>query len=73
MNINIVIDNENKNMCSKAMYGTDMKWWAATATINKLTITWVIIQINKLSIQYSVRYRIIPIYVYLTIFERKEQ
>ena len=41
-------DNENKNMCSQAMFGTDMKWWAATATINKLTITWVIIQINKL-------------------------
>ena len=38
-----------------------MKWWAATATINERTITWVIIQINILSIQYSVRYRIIPI------------
>ena len=66
-------DNENKNMCSKAMFGRNMKWWAATATINKLTITWVIIQINKLSIQYSVRYRIIPIYVILTINEKKEQ
>ena len=30
--------------------------------MNEWTITWVIIQINKLSIQYSVRYRIIPIY-----------
>ena len=74
MNIKIVIDNENINMCSKAMSGTDMKWWAATATMNERTITWVIIiQINKLSIQYSVRYRIIPIYVLLTIFERKDQ
>ena len=41
--------------------------------MNEWTITWVIIQINKLSIQYSVRYRIIPIYVILTTLERKEQ
>ena len=26
MNIKIVIDNENINLCSKAMYGRDMKW-----------------------------------------------
>ena len=41
--------------------------------MNEWTITWVIIHINKLSIQYSVRLRIIPIYVLLTIFERNEQ
>ena len=69
----LLSDNENRKMCSKAMSRTEMKWWAATATNNEWTITWVMIYINKLSIQYSVRYWIIPIYVYLTIIERKEQ
>ena len=32
-----LIDNKNKNMCSKAMSGRDMKWWAATATKNEWT------------------------------------
>ena len=65
MNINIVIDNENKYMCSKAMSRTEVKWndeQQQQQLLNERTIAWVIIQINKLSIQYSVRYWIIPIY-----------
>ena len=54
----------------------EMKWndeQQQQQWMNEWTITWVIIQINKLSIQYSARYRIIRIYVILTTLERKEQ
>ena len=63
-------------MCSKAKSRTEVKWndeQQQQQLLNEWTITWVIIQIIKLSIQYSIRYRIIPIYEYLTINEKKEQ